>query len=182
MNLPLDCQARRAPFRRDSCRTPLDEPPVLVVSNGLRVGPGLTKANSVVTDFPTMSAPARRSASTDAESNPVSLFSKIGLPNLWACRGFDHILILSASHRPVKAGAGERSASAVFASARAASRRVVTQAFTSGSWVLMERYTGPGNSRVYPRPAGIDQLYQRNCVNLNQGYIERANSLVNLIN
>ena len=62
---------------------PLEEPPgVLVVSNGLRVGPGLTKANSVVTVFPTMSAPARRNASTDAESNPVSLLSKIGLPNL----------------------------------------------------------------------------------------------------
>ena len=35
---------------------------------------------------------------------------------------------------------------------------------------------------MYPRPAGIDQLYQRNYLSLNQGFIERANSLVNLIN
>ena len=42
---------------------PLDEPPgVRAVSQGLRAGPGLAKANSVVTVFPTIAAPALRNA------------------------------------------------------------------------------------------------------------------------
>ena len=48
---------------------PLDEPPgVRVVSNGFRVGPERPIANSVVTVFPTMTAPAWRSAATHAAS------------------------------------------------------------------------------------------------------------------
>ena len=49
---------------------PLDEPPgVRAASNGLRVGPERPIANSVVTVFPTMTAPAWRSAITHAASN-----------------------------------------------------------------------------------------------------------------
>src|SRR5205809_530198 len=49
---------------------PLDEPPgVRVVSNGLRVAPDRPIANSVVTVLPMMTAPARRSAATQAASD-----------------------------------------------------------------------------------------------------------------
>src|SRR5215472_3199623 len=50
---------------------PLDEPPgVRRKSHGLRVGPGGEVANSVVTVLPSTTAPASRSAATDAPSRP----------------------------------------------------------------------------------------------------------------
>ena len=60
---------------------PLDEPPgVRLSSHGLRDGPGVAKANSVVTVLPTIAAPALRSANTQAPSQPDDQPSKIGLP------------------------------------------------------------------------------------------------------
>ena len=51
---------------------PEDEPPgVRRVSHGLRVGPGGAVANSVVTVLPRMTAPASRSAVTEAASRCV---------------------------------------------------------------------------------------------------------------
>ena len=67
---------------------PDDEPPgVRVRSHGFQVGPGSAIVSSVVTVFPTMTAPPRRSASTCAASTAAAgasskyaQFARVGKP------------------------------------------------------------------------------------------------------
>ena len=65
-----------------AAEVPLEEPPgVACGSKGLVVGPGLTKANSVVTVLPKITPPASLKAFTEAVSRFVSRPLKIGLPS-----------------------------------------------------------------------------------------------------
>ncbi len=67
--LPMAAGTMPAPT---AAADPDDDPPgVRAGSNGLVVGPGWEKPSSVVTVLPRMTAPARRSAWTQAESSPV---------------------------------------------------------------------------------------------------------------
>ena len=88
---------------------PLDEPPgVRPTSQGLRAGPGVAKANSVVTVLPTIAAPALRSAYTQAASQPDDRPSKMGLPT---CMGMSSVskTSLMATGRPSSSESGRPS-------------------------------------------------------------------------
>src|SRR5258708_34073086 len=81
----------------------LDPPGVCAGLCGLRVGPGEKYANSVVTDFPTISAPAPLSLETLSASGPCSssvgsaLPARVVNPSTWK-------ISLTPANSPNKAG------------------------------------------------------------------------------
>ena len=113
----------------------LDPPGVRRVSHGLRVPRGTVAANSVVTVFPSITAPAARSAATLAASRPERQSANSGEP---ICVGMSAVSMMSLtpigipsmrdSGFPLRQRSVERSAAAI-----AASTSMCTNAPTPGS-------------------------------------------------
>jgi hypothetical protein len=135
---------------------PLLEPPgVRDGSHGLLVGPGATAANSVVTVLPTITAPARRSAATLAESRPPRQPLNSGEP---CSVGMSAVSITSLmpTGMPSMGDSGSparQRALAWSAAARAASILVVTKAWTPASQVPIAAMQRSRKSRGVSRPA-----------------------------